>query len=347
MKHRLIRATVRARSRMPKRALRRIAGPALEIDGRTLDLQLQVLSKTAIKVGPKAQLSELSPDVVRDGLRQLVSVAGPEPIESVSVHDRVIPGPGGDLPVRFYHPASTTGRAPGIVWYHQGGGVIGGLDTDHGLLSLLSDRCGAVIMSVDYRLAPEHKFPAGLDDAQAAHQWMLDHADALGIDPIRIAVGGTSQGGTFAAVLCQERRARGLPQPAAQILIYPGADFTAKGGSRDSCADTWPVSADTIRFFYTHYLPSPTATQDSRVSPALADELWGLAPAVVITAGFDPVRDEGNDYAAALEAAGVSVSARCEDALCHSFSSFAGVSKEASRANQRLVDDVADVLGID
>jgi len=347
MKDRITRLAARATSRLPRRILRRRVGPAVEIDGRTLDLQIQTFAGSAAKAAAKRRLADITPEVAREGLRRIVAAAGPDPIESVSVHDRVIPGPGGDLPVRLYHPANAVGRAPAIVWYHQGGGVIGGLDSDHGLLTHLADRCGAVVMSVDYRLAPEHKFPAGVDDTQAAHQWMLDNADALAVDPAQVAVGGTSQGATFAAVVCQERRSRGLPQPVAQVLVYPGVDATAVGGSRDSCADTWPLSANTILFFGAHYLPDPSAARDLRVSPGLATELWGLASAVVVTAGFDPLRDEGQRYAAALEAAGIQVVARCEDSLTHSFTSLAGISREARRANKRLADDVAGILGVD
>ncbi len=347
MREGIARAAARATSRLPKKLLRRLAGPAVEIDGRTLDVQIQVFAKSANRAAARQKPDEITPKVVREGFRRIIAAGGPDPLGSVSVHDRVIPGPGGDIPVRFYHPANAVGRALGVVWFHQGGGVIGGLDSDHGLLTQLADRCGAVVMSVDYRLAPEHRFPAGLDDAQAAHQWLLDNAAALAVDPARVAVGGTSQGATFAAVLCQERRSRGLPQPAAQLLVYPGLDGTATGGSRDSCAEAWPLSANTILFFAAHYLPDPSAVADHRVSPGLATELWGLAPAAVITAGFDPLRDEGQRYAAALESAGVAVTARCEDSLTHSFTSLAGISKQARRANQRLVDDVAGILGVD
>jgi len=347
MKMKIARIVARASSRLPRWILRRRVGPALEIDGHSLDLHIQSFAQAIARAAARRRPAEITPTVVRGDFRTIVALGGPKPIEAVSVHDRIISGPGGDLPVRLYHPANAEGRAPAIVWYHQGGGVIGGLDSDHGLLSQLAERCGAVVMSVDYRLAPEHKFPAGVDDAQAAHQWMLDNADALAVDPARVAVGGTSHGGTLAAVVCQERRSRGLPQPVAQILVYPGVDATAVGGSRDSCAETWPLSASSILFFGAHYLPDPSAARDERVSPGLATELWGLAPAVVVTAGFDPLRDEGERYASALEGAGVQVVTRREDSLTHSFTALAGISREARRANKRLADDVAGILGVD
>jgi acetyl esterase/lipase len=181
----------------------------------------------------------------------------------------------------------------------------------------------------------------------AAHQWVVDQAEGLGIDPTRVAVAGTSAGGTLSAVICQEARHRGVPQPAAQILVYPGIEQTAEGGSRESCADTFPLSADTLAFFLHHSLPDPAAASDLRASPGLATELWGLAPAVVITAGFDPLRDEGDRYAEALDAAGVAVTHRTERELTHSFSVFGGISKAARGAVDRLADDVAAVLGTD
>ena len=338
------RAAARTTSRLPKRVLRRIAGEPLEIDGTTLDLQMQVFATAAAK-----QQSDDAPTLesIREGFDAMVKIASHDPVETVSIHDRTIHGPGGDLPVRIYHPPTTAGAAPAIVWYHQGGYTIGGLESDHALCATLADRSGAVVVSVDYRLAPEHPFPAFIDDGMAAHQWVLDHAEGLGIDAARIAVAGTSAGATLSAVVCQQARLRGTPQPVAQILVYPGLDFTASIGSRETCAHTFPLSAATLDFFASQALPAPTAAHDVRASPGLAEELWGLAPTVLITAGFDPLRDEGLRYAAALKQAGVPVVSRTESSLTHSFTVFGGVSKEARKAIERLADDVARALGVD
>lgn len=344
VKTRIARTVARATSRLPKRALRRMVGEPLEIDGNILDLQMQVFAAAAAK---RQSSADPTVDTVREGFADMVAIASHEPVPSVSIHNRTIPGPAGELAVRIYHPPTTSGAAPAIVWFHQGGYVIGGLDSDHALCTTLSDRCGAVVVSIDYRLAPEHPFPAFIDDGVAAYQWVLDHAEGLGIDPARVAVAGTSAGAMLAAVVCQQSRLRGSPQPAAQVLVYPWIDITATGGSRDSCAEAFPLSAATLGFFSQLALPDPTAANDVRASPGLAEELWGLAPAVVVTAGFDPLRDEGNRYAAALEQAGVSVVSRTEASLTHSFTAFGGISKEARRAVDRLADDVAAVLGVD
>lgn len=341
---RLARRAARTTSRLPKRVLRRMAGEPLVIDGNTLDLQMQVFATAALK---QLDDQEPTPEAMREGFAELVQIAQHDPVESVSTHDRTIPGPGGELPVRIYHPTTTTGAAPAIVWYHQGGFVIGDLDSDHTLCTALAERCGAVVVSVDYRLAPEHPFPAFVDDGVAAHQWVVDHAEGLGVDPGGVAVAGTSAGGMLAAVVCQQARAHGGPQPVAQILLYPGIDHTFEGGSRESCADTFPLTADALAFFAHHALPDPRAATDVRASPGLATELWGLAPAVVVTAGFDPIRDEGNAYAKALAEAGVEVTHRCETALTHSFTVFGGISKEARGAVDRVVEDVAAVLGVE
>jgi acetyl esterase len=338
------RASARTRSRLPKRVLRRIAGNPVEIDGNTLDLQVQAFAAASARKGSKA---DPTVETIREGFARMARIASHEPVSSVSIHDRTIPGPGGDLGVRIYHPPSTSGPAPAIVWYHQGGYVLGDLDSDHAFCTTISDRCGAVVVSVDYRLAPEHPFPAFVDDGLAAHQWVAEHAEGLGIDSARVVVAGASSGAMLAAVICQQTRMRGTTPPAGQILLYPWVDFTATGGSRDSCAEVFPLSAATVGLFGHLALPEPAAAQDVRASPGLADELWGLAPAVIVTAGFDPLRDEGNRYAAALSDAGVRVVNRTEAALTHSFTLFGGVSKEARRAVDRAADDIATLLGVD
>lgn len=332
------RSAARAASRLPHRLQRRMAGPPLMIDGRTLDLQVQ-----AFAAGRSARI-DVDPKARREDFAELVSITNRDPVGGVAVHDRSIPGPVGELAVRIYHPPAASGDAPSIVWFHQGGGVIGDLETDHPLCTVLAARCGAVVISVDYRLAPEHPFPAGVDDAIASYQWVVDNAEGLGVNPSGVAVGGTSTGATLAAVVCQERRRHGAPQPVLQVLAYGDLDGTATGGSRDSCAECFPLTTEMLAFFVANYLPDMSAVNDHRVSPGIATELWGLASAVVVTAGFDPIRDAGDAYAVSLARAGVEVVHRCENALPHSFTAMGGISREARRAVDRLTDDIADAL---
>ena len=209
---------------------------------------------------------------------------------------------------------------------------------------MLSDACQAVVISVDYRLAPEHPFPADVVDSLAVYQWVIDHADGLGIDPARVAVAGTSQGGKIAAVVCQERRREGLAAPVAQILLYPGLDATWQGGSRDTMAEAWPLGGLTLQFFALMGGITDDNADDRRASPGLAPNLAGQPPALIVTAGFDPLRSEGDAYAAALKDADVTVVHRCEGELTHSFTVMGAVSKAAQEATERIARDAAALL---
>lgn len=344
VKLRIARAAARAQRRMPAPLLRRRHGAPPTIDGRTLDLHVWAYQQLTVKAGAKNPPTERTPATIRAGFDLMAAVGSGDPVETVSVHDRTIPGPASELPVRLYHPPRTEGRADAIVWYHQGGGVIGGLETDHTLCTMLSEACQAVVISIDYRLAPEHPFPADIVDSAAAYQWVVDNADGLGVDPTRVAVGGTSQGGKISAVLGQEHGREGLAPPFAQIMLYPGTDATATGGSRESMVDAWPLSGATLDFFAAAASIDPDAAVDLRASPGLAPDLAGTPPTLIVTAGFDPLRDQGLAYAERLEAAGIATISRCEDSLPHSFTMMGGVSKEAQRAAEHIASDAAKLL---
>lgn len=341
LRDRVARRLLRTRSRLWRIASRGEGPPT--IDGRTLDSRIHRFGTVMAKAAARQAGAEMTVEAVRDGFVSMCFIGSADPLETVSVHDRRIPGPGGDLAIRLYRPPAAAGRAPGVVWFHQGGGVIGGLDTDHTLCTMLAERCGAVVASVDYRLAPEHPLAARILDAAAGYRWVIDHAEGIGVDPARVAVGGASEGGRLAAVVCQERRRQGLAQPAGQILVYPGVDALAEGGSMEEMAEAWPLTAEVIAFFVGHnqgVQEEPIHWHSPLRNPALAH----LAPAVVVTAGFDPLRDQGDAYAVALAAAGVDVTHRCEDSLPHSFTIMGGVSAEARRATGRLVDAAAALL---
>ncbi len=344
VQERIGKAVARAQRRLPKAALRRRHGEPPTIDGHTLDLQVHAYAELVKVAQARDAGGDVTPEVVREAFRTMVDIGTADPVAAVSVHDRTIPGPAGDLPVRLYHPTSTTGRADAIVWYHQGGGVIGDLDTDHTLCSMLAESCQAVVISVEYRLGPEHPFPADVVDSLAAYQWVLDHADGLGVDPTRVAVGGTSQGGKLSAVVCQQRRRDGLALPLAQLLLYPGLDATWEGGSLESMAEAWPLSAATLQFFAMAAGVDERTAIDRRASPGLEENLAGQPPALVVTAGFDPLRSQGDAYAARLAEAGVHVVHRCEGSLTHSFTIMGAVSKAADAATRRVAADAAELL---
>ena len=239
----------------------------------------------------------------------LVSMAGGKPV----VRD------GRTLDARFQFIAhSVTKRGPPpeltkefarqgteILTVLFGGGVVGSLETCHALCSILAKTIGCPVLSVDYRLAPEHPWPAGLNDAIDSYLWARDHAQEFGAPAGVAAVGGDSMGGNFSAIIAQEMQRRELPQPFRQLLIYPATTILETEGSMQSCADAYPLTADIMAWFMANYLPNANLGEDLRVSPALATSLAGLAPAIVITAGHDPLRDQGKAYAGALEAADV------------------------------------------
>ena len=262
-------------------------------------------------------LEDMPPEQARSMFKALAVMAGT--VEVARVEDRAIPGPGGDLPVRIYWPTAPAGDPPGVlVWLHGGGWVIGDLDTADGSARALAEGAGVVVVSVDYRLSPEHVAPAAIDDAAAALEWTVAHADELGVDPRRVAVGGDSAGGNLAALLCQRAQADGLPPIAFQLLVYPVTDLTQSHPSCDENGDGYFLTRSAMTWFIGHHL-GDLDPKDPTVSPLHADSVAGLPPALVITAEFDPLRDEGEAYAARLREAGVAVEAVRYDGQIHGF----------------------------
>lgn len=326
--------------KLPERVLRRMAGDPLVIDGRTLDVRLQLAANQSAKTPP---LSSLDVETARSGANDGLRSGNGSRAAGVAVRDRSVGTHG--LSVRIYHPPSASGTGPGVLFFHQGGFVIGDLDSCDTFCSRMSAELGATVVSLDYRLAPEHRYPAQADDADEAWSWVVEHSDALGIDTRRLVVCGDSAGGQMSATLAQRLRDAGAAvQPAAQVMIYPVVDYTADDGSMVSCADTFPLSIDTIRWFEGHAFADDADRGDPSASPARAASLAGLPPAVIVTAGFDPLRDQGMAYALALRAAGVQVIDRCEDSLCHSFLSFGGLVPAAALAQGRIIDDIRSLL---
>ena len=245
--------------------------------------------------------------------------------------DRTIPGPGGDIPVRVFTPGDR-GPYPVLVWFHGGGWVLGGLDGGIHTLRLLANVAGCVIVSVDYRLAPEHRFPAAVEDCLAATRWVAGNTAELNADPDRIAVGGDSAGGNLAAVVAQQARAGGGPALAFQLLVCPGTDTDLGTDSFEANGEGYLVTRDMGRWFLEQYLGPDGDWTDPRVAPLRAASLAGLPPGHIIVAEFDPLLDEGIAYARALEAAGVDVTLARTAGQLHDYWLALGVIDEAERA---------------
>lgn len=243
---------------------------------------------------------------------------------AVSIEDRDIPGPAGPLPIRLYAPLEPVdGPSPGLVFFHGGGWVAGNLDTHDGFCRRLCQAGGCRIIAVDYRLAPEHPFPAALMDCLLAVNWVANHAASLGLDRARLAVGGDSAGGGLAAAVCQIARDAGGPTIALQALICPILDVGRRTGSRDAFGEGYFISRAAFRRDLADYISPGVALDDPRLSPAHATGLRGLPPALIHTAEFDPFRDEGEAYGEALAAAGVSVTSIRHPGMIHYFYALA------------------------
>ncbi len=253
----------------------------------------------------------------------------PEPI--AGVENRTVPGPGGDIPVRVYAPASRK-PLPVLVYFHGGGWVIGTLETHDAPCRLIAKQAPAIVVSVDYRLAPEHKFPAAAEDCYAATRWAAENAASLGGDPWKIAVGGDSAGGNLAAVVSLMARDRGAAFIGLQLLVYPVTNWSYDTESYRENADGYLLTRDAMVWFWNHYLRDESDGANPYASPLRAASLAGLPPAQIVTAEFDPLRDEGEAYAARLGAAGVKVTARRYDGMIHGFFTLCAVFEQSRMA---------------
>ena len=317
-----------------KRAL--FGGRSVTIDGNTLDPTLQLMLSGLRAVGIDGLVVDDDPGASRAQMRQLLMEL-PGPQIHVDVDGLSLPGPAGEIPARHYRPANGA-TAPLLVFYHGGGWAIGDLDSYDALCRLTCRDAGIHVVSIDYRLAPEHPAPAAIEDAYAAFRWAYDHAEELGAAPGRVAVGGDSAGGNLAAVVCQRARDEGAPTPVLQWLIYPRTDFTAQTRSMGLFARGFLLTKRDIDWFESQYLRgSGVDRADPRVSPLLAESLAGLAPALIAVAGFDPLRDEGESYAAALQAAGTAVDLRCMGSLTHGFANLFQLGGGSAAATTELI----------
>ena len=315
---------VRALAGLPDGLLRVMVGRPVAIDGQELHVEAQ-LGLKLLKLGGSPPLETLS---VAEARAQIVADArafeGPKCTVS-RVEEVTLGGATGPLGARLYVPADRHQDGGLLVYFHGGGFVVCDLETHDNTCRFLAQHAGAAVLSVDYRRAPENRFPAAIEDALAAFRFALDHATEFGADPARVAVGGDSAGGNLAAgVACLTASQRGRA-PVFQLLFYPWLDLSRKRASYDLFGDGFYLTERELDWYKAHYVTTETDALDPRCSPLLTSELAGVAPAYVATAGFDPLRDEGEEYAARLRDAGVPVALRRHSGLVHAFVNAIGI----------------------
>jgi acetyl esterase len=304
---------------------------------RPLDPQVEVLLEQMASTGSRP-VNEVPVEEGRQLARLLALLDGdPEPVEFVD--ELVIPGAAGDIGARMYRPGGV-GSRPVLAWFHAGGGVIGDLETADRSCRKLANRTGGAVLSVDYRRAPEHRFPAAVEDCWAATRWLAAHATELGGDPDRMAVGGDSMGGTFAAVVAQLAARSGDPILRHQLLVYPFTDLTLSHPSIDQFADGYLLTKALTQWFIDHYLGPRGDAKDPLASPLFAEHVDGVAPATIVIAECDPARDEGLLYGEKLRDADVPVEMLYYEGMIHVFFAFGGVLDRATEA----MDAVAAAL---
>jgi acetyl esterase len=288
-----------------------------------------ILDQMAAMGGPP--LHKLSVPDARALMVALAGMSGTHDLPLAKVENRTVPGPAGTIPVRVYTPVGT-GPFPLLVFFHGGGWVIGSLDTHDGVCRELAHGAGCVVMSVDYRRAPEHKFPAAAEDCYAATAWAGKHAAEIGADPKRIAVGGDSAGGNLTCVVALMARDKGEPRLCFQLPIYPATSHALDMPSYVENATGYLLETDAMVWFWGHYLTTKADGENVYASPLRAKDLKGLPPAYVITAEFDPLRDEGEAYAKRLQEAGVPTRLQRFDGMIHGFFGMSGVLDQAKTA---------------
>jgi len=309
-----------------------------------LDPRARRFLDTLAAMNPPSALA-LAVEERRAGLARLLSFSGvPQAVAAVDQFE--MPGPAGSLAIRAYTPSGADAgeRLPGMVYFHGGGLVAGTLDTHDPICRALSNASHCRVLSVDYRLAPEHPFPAAVADGCAAAEWIGGHAQELCVDPRRIGVAGDSAGATLAAVVCHERTVAAGSELAFQFLLCPITDFAAESDSRRSLGEGYLIDRDTLEHDLKHYLLPGTDRADPRISPLRAVEVSHLPPTVVHTAEFDPLRDEGQVYADRLRQSGVRALYRCHPGMIHLFYGLGGLIPYAGVAFAQMGADIRSLL---
>jgi acetyl esterase/lipase len=318
-------------------------GKPVSIEGRTLDPRLQFLAAVAKR---QPGLETLAPADARKAAASGLAMLDGEPAHDIEIAELEIPAEGRVIRARTYKPRLPNRLVPTLVYFHMGGCVIGDLETCHVFCSQIAFRAGCLVVSVDYRLAPEHKYPAAVDDALSAFRWVRENAKALGGNPNRVAIGGDSAGGYLSAVVSQEMRRVNEKPPVLQLLIYPAVDWLSQTGSMTTFGQAYPLTAPVMDYFRKLYFSDPEKEiPELKASPGRCADLSGLPPAFVYTAGHDPLVDQGRDYAEALKIAGVPVIYRCYEHLAHGFTAMSGAIPGAKTALFEIIEDLRRTIG--
>lgn len=301
------------------------------VDGKRLDDKTRYLLSLTALVGPPSP-DTVSPSEARAEYVKRGGTVAPPRRRLARVTDVDIPGPAGSIRARVYVPFAKARALPALVYFHGGGWVLGNIDTHDRLCRVIADDAECVVVSIDYRLAPENKFPAAVNDARAAFTWVVEQSASLGVDEKRIAIGGDSAGGNLAAVTTIAGVQNQCPVPAYQLLIYPVTDLACDAKSYEKFADGYFLTRNLMFWFRSHYLPEESVLADPQASPMRAELRRPLPPALVITAGFDPLLDEGYEYARKMRAVGTEVTYRCHESLIHGFANMTGAIPAARSA---------------
>lgn len=334
---------VRSVMKLPDGVVRRLAGaPRRNSEGAVLDARAQLLGKLQKIVG-RPYFAGTAAEAREEFERGIIVVDAPGP-EGVARRELSVDGAVGPRRAFLYTPSGARGALPALIYVHGGGFTIGSLESYDSVCRTIAARAGIAVVSLDYRLAPEHRFPAAADDALAEFRWVAAHAAELGIDAARLAVGGDSAGGNLSAVVCLRARDEGGPRPCFQWLIYPATDMTRALPSHREHATAPFLDGPTISWFLEQYLAPSDDHRHPHASPLFAASHASLPPAHVVVAGFDPLRDEGLAYAEALRAAGVPVSVQQAPTLVHGFVSMAGALPVARLARDEAIDALGRVL---
>ena len=317
-------------------ALRLLDGHRIRRGSRTMDPKAQIVGEFVKSIRVPGYFPPL-PEL-RQQMRTMVTLMDEPAPPLARVDDVRIPGTAGEIPVRVYAAVAGPASLPAVVYFHGGGWVQGDLETHHGLCARLAKHAGVLVVAVDYRLAPEHKFPAAVDDCVAAYRWVHAHGRDIGADTARVAVAGDSAGGNLSAVVSQLAASGGTPVPTCQALIYPAVDFSLETDSHRELADGHVIPRERIVWYTEQYLRTETDKSDLRASPLRAPKLAVQPPTMIVTAGFDPLREEGRAYGDRLREAGVDVVYREYPGQIHAFVSLTKAIPQGMAATLEVAD---------